>query len=127
MKKMDIRKFARAAAAALIASPFMTVAARAGQPATALDFHNTVTGEPLKLDEALPEGGDTEAVKQFFATGHNPSCFPSGKDHYLTAWAAMANMRKASSGQILATTIGRIPSIRRTSACSLPCSAAPMA
>ncbi len=88
MRKMEIGKLARAAA--LIASPFIALAASAEEPVTSLDLHNTVTGVPLKLDDALPEGRDTEAVKQFLVTGHNPyndlkSCFPSGKDHYLTA------------------------------------------
>lgn len=68
----------------------MPAVAQAGQPTTSLDLRNTVTGDPLNLDDGLPEGRDTEAVKQFLATGHNPynelkPCFPSGKDHYLTA------------------------------------------
>lgn len=90
MKKMDIGIFVRAAITALIVSPLIAVAVWAEEPAASLDLHNVVTGEPLNLDEALPEERDTEAVKQFLATGHNPynelkSCFPSGKDRYLTA------------------------------------------
>ncbi|WOJ91497.1 cytochrome c(L), periplasmic [Methylocapsa polymorpha] len=68
----------------------MNCAAHAAGSGATIDLHNTVTGEPLKLDEALANGHDTPAVKQFLSTGHNPynevkSCFPSGKSLFLTA------------------------------------------
>lgn len=62
------------------------------QPAQAQDstFRNTVTGEVLDFSFALPEGRDTEGVKQFMATGVNPynerkECLPKGEELFLTA------------------------------------------
>jgi cytochrome c-L len=57
---------------------------------TSLDLRNTVTGQPMSLDEALPEGRDTEGVKIFLKSGRNPynsdwSCLAKGEDLYLTA------------------------------------------
>lgn len=54
-----------------------------------LNFTNTVTGQPLDLSEASPDGRDTEAVKTFLATGtnlyvENKSCLPKGQDLYLS-------------------------------------------
>lgn len=57
---------------------------------TSLDLRNTVTGQPMSLDEALPEGRDTEGVKIFLKTGRNPynsdwSCLAKGQEAFLTA------------------------------------------
>lgn len=54
-----------------------------------LNFTNTITGAPLDLSEAAPEGRDTEAVKKFLASGvnlyvENASCLPKGKDLFLS-------------------------------------------
>ncbi|GLK80193.1 cytochrome c(L), periplasmic [Methylopila turkensis] len=62
-----------------------------GGPATtqaAIELHNTVTGEPLNLDDAGPEGRDTEAFKTFIETGKNPynnepNCLANGEQLYL--------------------------------------------
>jgi cytochrome c-L len=53
-------------------------------------FRNTVTGEVLDFSYAMPEGKDTEGVKQFLATGANPynerkECLAKGEELYLTA------------------------------------------
>lgn len=53
-------------------------------------FRHTITGEVLNLDESLPEGRDTEAVKSFLQTGVNPytevkACLPKGEEAYLVA------------------------------------------
>ncbi|QBR72742.1 cytochrome c(L), periplasmic [Beijerinckiaceae bacterium] len=90
MRKTRIGKLARATAVAVIIAPLVAFDGQAGQTTTSLDLRNTITGDPLNLDEALPEGRDTEGVKQFLATGQNPynevkTCFPSAKDFYLTA------------------------------------------
>lgn len=90
MRKIRIGKLARATAVVLLIAPLAALEAQAGQTTTSLDLRNTITGDPLSLDEALPDGRDTEAVKQFLATGLNPynevkTCFPSAKDFYLTA------------------------------------------
>lgn len=60
--------------------------------ALALDepFRNTVTGEILDLNTAPKEGRDTEAVKKFLETGHNPynedaTCLPRGEYLYLSS------------------------------------------
>ncbi|MFO1124082.1 MAG: cytochrome c(L), periplasmic [Methylocystis sp.] len=55
-----------------------------------ITFRNTITGEVLKFDDALPEGRDTEGVKQFMATGKNPynedvSCLKQGEQIFLSA------------------------------------------
>lgn len=34
-------------------------------------FYNTVDGSPLNMDDAMPEGRDTEAVTHFLDTGEN--------------------------------------------------------
>jgi cytochrome c-L len=53
-------------------------------------FRNTVTGEVLDFTYALPEGRDTEGVKQFLASGKNPynerkECMAKAEELYLTA------------------------------------------
>ncbi|MBY6240864.1 cytochrome c(L), periplasmic [Methylosinus sp. Sm6] len=57
---------------------------------TSLGFHNTVTGEPLDFNEALPEGRDTPGVKKFLETGVDPyiedkSCLKQGEQTFLSA------------------------------------------
>jgi len=70
---------------------FLTaISAAALTQTTTLDLRNTVTGQPLDLSDALPEGRDTEGVKKFLATGHNPynsdkSCLRTGSEIFLTA------------------------------------------
>ena len=59
-------------------------------PQTSLDLRNTVTGEPLDLSLAKPEGRDTPAVRHFLATGKNlyvedRSCLAKGESLFLTA------------------------------------------
>ncbi|GLK57489.1 cytochrome c-L [Methylopila capsulata] len=54
----------------------------------ALTFNNAVTGEVLNLDDAPPEGKDTEAFKAFVETGKNaylgnPSCLAKGEQLFL--------------------------------------------
>lgn len=60
--------------------------------AVALDepFRNTVTGDVLDITQTPKEGRDTEAVKKFLETGHNPyngeeACFPRGEYIYLSS------------------------------------------
>lgn len=53
-------------------------------------FRHTVTGEILDFSFAMPEGRDTEGVKQFMASGLNPytgkrECLAKGEELYLTA------------------------------------------
>lgn len=50
-----------------------------------ITLNNTVTGEPLSLDEAPPEGKYSEAFKQFMQTGVNPynskpQCLAKGEE-----------------------------------------------
>jgi len=77
-----------AAAGVLLISGPLTAAEPA--PQTALDLRNTVTGEPLDLSLAKPEGRDTPAVQHFLSTGKNPyledkSCLARGESLFLTA------------------------------------------
>jgi len=56
----------------------------------ALVFRNTITGEVLDLNEAIEEGRDTPAVKEFLETGTNPyiersECLPIGHELFLSA------------------------------------------
>ncbi len=62
----------------------------ADPPQTALDLRNTVTGEPLDLNLARPDGRDTPAVKKFLETGKNLyvddySCMAKSESMFLTA------------------------------------------
>lgn len=55
-----------------------------------ITFRNTITGEVLNFSDALPEGRDTDGVKQFTATGKNPynedpSCLKPGEQIFLSA------------------------------------------
>lgn len=61
-------------------------------PALAQDtvFRNTVTGEVLDFSYAMPEGRDTEGVKQFMVTGVNSynerkECLAKAEELFLTA------------------------------------------
>ena len=77
-------------------SLIMTAAASAvfvfglGVASGQVTFRHTITGEVLNLDDSLPEGRDTEAVRQFLQTGINPytevkECLPKGEEAYLVA------------------------------------------
>lgn len=68
----------------------MASAALGAAPPTALDLRNTITGDPIDLDTALPNGRDTPGVKKFLQTGHDPyiddlSCLRQGQTLFLTA------------------------------------------
>ena len=57
---------------------------------SAITFRNTITGEVLNFNDALPEGKDTPAVKEFMTTGKNPynedmSCLKLGEQTFLSA------------------------------------------
>jgi cytochrome c-L len=57
---------------------------------SAITFRNTITGDVLNFDDALPEGKDTPAVKEFMTTGKNPynedlSCLRQGEQIFLSA------------------------------------------
>jgi cytochrome c-L len=76
--------------AAMGAIMMLATRTMADSPPTALDLRSTVTGEPLDLSLAQPEGRDTPAVKQFLQTGKNPyledrSCLGKGETLFLTA------------------------------------------
>jgi len=67
----------------------VTIGACAWGAHAALMFTNTVTGEPLDLNEAPEEGRDTEAVKKFLETGVNPYnenriCLAKGQELFLS-------------------------------------------
>lgn len=83
-KKGPMRKTLLGAIAGAVVVTALTVGAKA-----MLNFTNTVTGAPLILDEAAPEGRDTKAVKTFLDTGvniynENTSCLPKAKDLFLS-------------------------------------------
>ena len=72
------------------AATVLLMAANVPPPPTQLDLINTVTGEKLDLNDSLPDGRDTPAVKQFLQTGRDPyrevkACFPNDKSLFLTA------------------------------------------
>lgn len=53
-----------------------------------ITFNNAVTGEVLNLEDAGPDGKDTEAFKKFLQTGINPynedkNCLAKGQELYL--------------------------------------------
>lgn len=55
-----------------------------------VNLSNTITGETLNFNEALPEGRDTVGVKTFMETGRNPyaedaSCLKQGEQIFLSA------------------------------------------
>jgi cytochrome c-L len=68
----------------------MSVALVATAAQAEIVLRNTITGELLNLDDALPEGRDTPAVKKFLETGvnsyvENKGCLPKGEDLFLSA------------------------------------------
>ena len=72
--------------------PFGIAVALGILPALAQDtvFRNTVTGEVLDFSYAMPEGRDTEGVKQFMVTGVNSynerkECLAKAEELFLTA------------------------------------------
>ena len=80
----------RAAIHAALALGVVTAALSAAPPPTSLDLRNTVTGQPLNLDDSLPDGRDTPGVRKFFKTGRDPyiddlSCLRQGQTMFLTA------------------------------------------
>lgn len=82
-RKGSVSVYLIGAAASLVA--LGAIAQTAG-----ITFRNTITGEVLKFDEALPEGRDTAGIKQFMATGKNPynedaSCLKQGEQIFLSA------------------------------------------
>ena len=79
------RSSVRLAVAAVFAGVFLT-----GMVKSSLDLRNTVTGEKLNLEDSLPEGRDTPAVRAFLETGVNPynedpKVLPKAKELFLTA------------------------------------------
>lgn len=57
---------------------------------SSITFRNTITGETLDFNDALPEGRDTAGVKKFLETGANPytedkSCLKQGEQIFLSA------------------------------------------
>ncbi|WP_374309096.1 cytochrome c(L), periplasmic [Methylocella sp.] len=84
---MKFADFRRNVAFGLLAA---SLGAGAVAQTTTLDLRSTVTGEPLSLADALPEGRDTPGVKLFLTTGRNPynndkSCLAKGSSLFLTA------------------------------------------
>jgi len=68
----------------------VVLAGTAYAQSSSLPFNNTVTGEKLNFDDALPEGRDTEGVKKFMQTGVDPyiedkSCLKKGEQIFLSA------------------------------------------
>jgi cytochrome c-L len=83
---MKNRKYTHIALGALLAS----VVGVAAIAQSKMEFRNTVTGEVLNLNDALPEGRDTPGVKTFLQTGVNPynedaSCLKPGEQLFLSA------------------------------------------
>ncbi|KAF2989943.1 cytochrome c(L), periplasmic [Methylocystis sp. MJC1] len=80
------KKAARIVVAAIGA--FVAVTAALAQ--SAITFRNTITGGVLNFNDALPEGKDTPAVKEFMTTAQNPynedmSCLKQGEQIFLSA------------------------------------------
>ena len=86
MKRKDLMRFRTLG---LVATGLVTVCAASAVLAD-IQLYNVVTGEPLSLQDALPEGKDPEAVKTFMAPGVNiynedPATLPQGEEVFLTA------------------------------------------
>jgi len=86
MKKPVMLKKSAVASAVVAAGLVFGIGVASSQ----ITFRHTITGEVLNLDESLPEGRDTEAVKMFLQTGINPynevkACLPKGEEAYLVA------------------------------------------
>jgi cytochrome c-L len=80
-------KWARALAGGALVS---FIAAAAIAQSSGITFRNTITGEVLDFNDALPEGRDTAGVKTFLQTGVNPynedqSCLKQGEQIFLSA------------------------------------------
>ncbi len=83
--KKCIRNLASGVALGVVA-----IACAAYAQSSGLPFNNIVTGDPLKFEDALPEGKDTAGVKKFMQTGVNPynedkSCLKKGEQIFLSA------------------------------------------
>lgn len=81
-------KMKGATIAGAIGATLLVAVAVAQTPA--ITFRNTITGEVLNFDDALPEGRDTPGVKKFLQTGVNPynedkSCLKLGEQIFLSA------------------------------------------
>lgn len=77
-------------AARVIVAAVGALVAVAAIAQSAITFRNTITGEVLNFSDALPEGKDTPAVKEFMTTGVNPynedlSCLKQGEQTFLSA------------------------------------------
>ncbi|MFC3695169.1 cytochrome c(L), periplasmic [Chenggangzhangella methanolivorans] len=78
-----MKKSVRAALAAALFCATAVSGAHAQQT-----FNNAVTGETLNLDDAMPEGRDTQAVKTFIESGENvylgdKNCLAKGEQAFL--------------------------------------------
>lgn len=87
VRKMNARKKIVVHAGLVIG---IVSAALAATVQTSLDLRNTITGDPINLDDALLEGRDTPGVKKFLETGHDPyiddlSCLRQGQTLFLSA------------------------------------------
>jgi cytochrome c-L len=77
--------------ASIFVNVIMSMAAQAAvAQSSAIVFRNTISGEVLNFNDALPEGRDTEGVKKFMQTGLNPynedkSCLKQGEQIFLSA------------------------------------------
>jgi cytochrome c-L len=77
-------------AARIIGASIGGILAATALAQSAIAFRNTITGEVLNFSDALPEGKDTPAVKEFMSTGKNPynedvSCLKQGEQIFLSA------------------------------------------
>lgn len=85
---MSINK--RSVSLSLIGGAACLVALGAIAQTAGITFRNTITGEVLNFNDALPEGKDTAGVKEFMASGKNPynedaSCLKQGEQLFLSA------------------------------------------
>lgn len=69
----------------LTAAAFLALCLGASAAKADITLNNTVTGEALNLDDAPPEGKDSEAFKSFMQSGKNPyvgkqDCFAKGEE-----------------------------------------------
>lgn len=83
-------KVKKAASLAILGAIGSVVALAAAAQVSAINFRNTITGEILNFNDALPEDRDTVGVKTFMETGRNPyiedlSCLKQGEQIFLSA------------------------------------------
>lgn len=69
--------------------PLMFLALAAPAAEARPQFYNTIDGSPLNFDDAMEEGRDTEAVKEFMETGvniyvENPAIMKQAEETYNT-------------------------------------------